>query len=74
MASDLGRVVGSRQDAVLETLFLLKLTRRKGRDQYAKNNSTAIRPFFEKEETLLQFPDLVMASNLGRVVGSRQDH
>jgi len=52
---------------------LLKLFRRKGRDQYAKNNSTAIRPYFEKEETLQQFPDLVMASTLGRVVGSRQD-
>ena len=52
---------------------LLKLFRRRGRDQYAKNNSTAIRPFFEKEETIAKFPDLVMASNLGRIVGSRQD-
>ena len=52
---------------------LLKLFKRSGRGQYDKNSSDHIRPFFQREEIVLQFVDLCMDSNLGRIIGSRQD-
>jgi hypothetical protein len=52
---------------------LLKLFKRTSRDAYSKANTAGIRMFFAKEETIQRFANLMMASNLGRVVGSRQD-
>ena len=52
---------------------LLKLFKRTSRGAYSLANTAAIRPFFEREDVIAVFGDLMMASNLGRVVGSRQD-
>ena len=47
---------------------LLKLIRRRGRDLYAKSGVSHLTPFLKDH-----FPNLLMGSNLGRIVGSRQD-
>ena len=46
----------------------IKLIRDTGRDQYNKNKIHALRPYVEENH-----PEALMDSNVGRVVGSRQD-